>query len=131
MGYISRGEDEARTRHNTWNGFACPVMTLEQTKDFIELQDWRIFEGENLDKWELSLDDEGWKLTIWNSEEPDEEEPYMDCRLESVESVSGNTIEVFGTPCYTFEEGHGPPGETCSMESLRSSPYWLELRKHG
>jgi hypothetical protein len=136
-GYISRGEDEERTRHNTWNGWECPVMTLEQTKDFVELQNWRIFEGEHMDKWELTLDDEGWKLTIWDCEEKNTDEdwdtfksrtdePYCISRLSSVETVSGDAVEVFPTPCYTFELVHGDPNETCNMVRIKASAYWKQ-----
>lgn len=124
-GYIGRDPEEPRTRNNTWNGWECPVMTREQVKDFIELQDWRLFEGENVDKWEMEK--EG--VRIWNSEDDECEGDLY--RFREVETIDGETIEVVGTPCYTFELGWGLPNETYNMDSLKASPYWIEKMRHG
>jgi hypothetical protein len=124
-GYIGRDPEQPRTRSNTWNGWECPVMTREQVKDFIELQDWRLFEGENVDKWEMEK--EG--VRIWNSEDDECEGDLYQFR--EVETIDGETIEVVGTPCYTFELGWGHPNETYNMDSLKASPYWIEKMRHG
>ena len=124
-GYIGRDPEEPRTRNNTWNGWECPVMTREQAKDFIELQDWRLFEGECVDKWELEKD--GVRIHYEHSSEL---EGDLHTFYE-VETIDGETIEVVATPCYTFELGWGLPTETWNMDTLKASPYWAEKMKNG
>ena len=100
-------------------------MTREQAQDFIELQDWRLFEGDCVDKWELEK--EGVRIHYEHASELEGDLfPFYE-----VETIDGETIEVVGTPCYTFELGWGLPTETWNMDTLKASPYWAEKMKHG
>ncbi len=56
-GYINRAEDEPRTRYNTWNGWECPVFTVEQVKAWLPEQD-SYYESGAGDKWELKFNEE-------------------------------------------------------------------------
>ena len=128
-GYIGRNPEEPRTRHNTWNGWECPVMDKEQLKEWVELQDWRIFEGEHLDRWEIV--EKGVRIYEAMFEEGLDEDLSDLWTFHQVETIEGETIEVVSTPCYTFELGWGYPTETYNMDSLKASPYWIEKMRHG
>ena len=116
MGYISRGEDESRTRHNTWNGWECPLLDREQLLDYIKLQNWRLYEEHPLDssgdEWTFIEEDDEWGYEIF-SKDNTERERYM---FFEVETTDGKKIEVVDTPCYCYELGWGSQEETYNME---------------
>tara|TARA_B100000925_G_scaffold174230_1_gene131267 strand:+ start:18626 stop:19087 length:462 start_codon:yes stop_codon:yes gene_type:complete len=124
-GYINRAEDEPRTRYNTWNGWECPVFTVEQVKAWLPEQDayWKDGSGE---KWELKFNEENQEHELWiydfdnckfndDDFEDDEEEdgfvrtehgifsPEIIYNLCEAETIDGEKIEVFGSPCYCWE----------------------------
>ena len=112
-GYLARGEDESRTRHNTWNGWECPVLDKKQLLEFIDLQNWRVYEGENVDLWEYHEKDDKWGVTIIDTYSSMESDTWHSFE---VETDNGETIEVVSTPCYCFESGWGNPDETYNVE---------------
>ena len=63
-GYINRAEDEPRTRYNTWNGWECPVFTVEQVEAWLPEQD-EYFECDAGDKWELKVNEENQEHELW------------------------------------------------------------------
>lgn len=127
MGYINRGEDEPRTRHNTWNGWECPVLDKEQLLDFIKLQNWRIKGEDYVDDWNFIEQPDGtWGVAVTYSD-GDEIQKFWSF---NVETTDGKKIEVVDTPCYCFELGWGPQDETYNMEQYNKQfPHGMEL--HG
>ena len=127
MGYINRGEDEPRTRYNTWNGWECPLLDREQLLDFIKLQNWRMKDENYVDDWNFIEEPDGtWGVAVTYSDD-DEIQKF---RCFNVETTDGKKIEVVGTPCYCFELGWGPQDETYNMEQYNKQfPHGMEL--HG
>jgi hypothetical protein len=101
-GYLSRGEE--RNRHNTWNGWECPVMTAEQIRKWIPLQNW-LREPDPSCVDEISLVEKSGKTILrvyWSDEECSE-------MIESfeVELRDGGKIDVYSVELgYCWEEGH-------------------------
>lgn len=126
MGYISRGEDEPRTRHNTWNGWECPLLDREQLLDYIELQKWRLYEDSYADEWTFIEEDDEWGYEIF-SKDYMESERFMSSE---VETTDGKKIEVVGTPCYCYELGWEPQEGTYNMEEYNKQfPHGIELHR--
>ena len=123
-GYISRGKDEPRTRYNTWNGWECPVFTVEQVEAWLPEQA-EYFECDAGDKWELKVNEENQEHELWiydesckfdddNFEDNEEEDGFVRTeygiysdeiiyQLCEAETIDGEKIEVFGSPCYCWE----------------------------
>ena len=129
-GYIRRPENEGKTRHNTWNGWEIPYFTVEQVKAWLPTQDeWYDNVGPGgVDKWELKFNEETQKHELWiydvdNCKFEDDwvtegEKGFVKTEygiftdeiiytLFDAETYDGEKIEVFASPCYTWELARG------------------------
>lgn len=130
-GYIARGKYEPRTRYNTWNGWEIPYFTLEQVKAWLPTQ--KEYSDMGCDIWELRFNEETQKeeLLIYdvdscriadsieayiaeNGDGDPREDGYLITEhgvftdeivysLFDAETIDGEKIEVFVSPCYCWE----------------------------